>query len=149
MFGLPCSLNFTHNLSLIPKPLSQWYVSQSLYRAPVNSPFKYYKLTTKWQLGQNLGWIWRYIVVTVRSINYILSLLYILRAWQQTMIISIIWHFISFCKWYTRLGKNIYYRRAHIFLIIYHSCFKGMQILFKMYSHFLKYFRIICFELNL
>lgn len=23
MFGLPCSLNFTHNLSLIPKPLSQ------------------------------------------------------------------------------------------------------------------------------
>lgn len=47
------------------------------------------------------------------------------------------------------LGKNIYCRRAHIFLIIYHSCFKGMQILFKMYSHFLKYFRIICFELNL
>lgn len=29
------------------------------------------------------------------------------------------------------LGKNIYCRRAHIFLIIYHSCFKGMQILFK------------------
>lgn len=47
MFGLPCSLNFTHNLSLIPKPLSQWYVSQSLYRVPVNSPFKYYKLATK------------------------------------------------------------------------------------------------------